>query len=52
MAAYAEHRSAAYATRSGSVYLETPTPMRTREAKFTPDGGTPVTVSSGAVGCD
>ena len=51
---YAEHRSAAYATRSGAVYLDATDDKCVRgRAKFTPEGGgSPVTVSSGAVGCD
>ena len=51
---YAEHRSAAHATRSGAVYLDDTDDKCVRaRAKFTPTGGgTPVTVSSGAVGCD
>ena len=51
---YAEHRSAAYATRSGAVYLDDTDDKCVRaRAKFTPAGrGTSVTVSTGAVGCD
>ena len=51
---YAEHRSPPYATRSGSVYLDDTDDKCVRaRVKFTPEGGgTPVTVSSGAVGCD
>jgi hypothetical protein len=51
---YAEHRSAAYATRSGAVYLDDTDDKCVRaRAKFTPEGGgSPITVSSGAVGCD
>jgi hypothetical protein len=51
---YAEHRSAASATRSGAVYLDDTDDKCVRaRAKFTPaGGGRPVTVSSGAVGCD
>jgi hypothetical protein len=50
---YAEHRSAANATRSRAVYLDDTDDKCVRaRTKFTPaGGGRSVTVSSGRVGC-
>jgi len=50
---FAEHRSTASATRSGSVYLtDTDGRCVRAQARFVPaDGGRPVEVSSGRTGC-
>lgn len=51
---FAEHRSGASASRSGSVYLDdTDDKCVSAQARFIPaDGGKAVTVSSGRTGCD
>ncbi len=50
---FAEDRSSAAATRSGSVYLDgTDNRCVRAEARFIPADGKPVTVSSGRIGCD